>query len=486
MQNIIKNVSYLSGAAIIVKILGAISAFLIAKYLEPANYGVWISLLLIYAYSGLFTFGVLESLMKLYPFYYGSKDRINANAVEENSFVVILLGSITLTLSGLIFTYFISDNTLKLYVTMMTVTSSIGLISSYNYYRMAAHQFFQAVSILESMRAMGMILIVVPFTYMWSLNGAVRGAIINESLLCMMSLYWNNKKWGKVRIHSNITNVIKLIKIGMPITLFWWTFILQGSIDRILSIRFLGPSETGIYGLGVSIQSLIIMLPAAIGRVISPKINEKAGAGSSSDELMKLVILPARVISVFVPQMIGVIYLSIPIIYCSLLPKYASGMLAGQILVFGAYFIAMIRIGTNYLVAVDKQNKLYKYILLCLICNITLNMLLINYGFGITGLALGSSLSAFLLTTTIWLEVYKLMGMAIHAQIKELFILYLPFILSSVILFIINNVKYVKGDMNTMVLLVNIAIYILLFNITVFHLSAFKTIIIGNYTLRHN
>jgi O-antigen/teichoic acid export membrane protein len=102
--------------------------------------------------------------------------------------------------------------------------------------------------------------------------------------------------------------------------------------------------------------------------------------------------------------------------------------MSAQILLLGAYFVCLIRSGVNYLVAIDKQNTVLMNVLLSLGLNIGLCYVLVKAGFGIEGIAVGLSVSGIVLTTLIWRTVFKELKLFFAQQFRELFYLYLPFI----------------------------------------------------------
>ncbi len=63
----------------------------------------------------------------------------------------------------------------------------------------------------------------------------------------------STKVCGKIGLNFNPRLMGEMIRIGFPITIVMWIFILQSSADRVVSMSMLGAAKTGYYGLGNSI-----------------------------------------------------------------------------------------------------------------------------------------------------------------------------------------------------------------------------------------
>jgi O-antigen/teichoic acid export membrane protein len=204
----------------------------------------------------------------------------------------------------------------------------------------------------------------------------------------------------------------------------------------------LGKQATGYYGLGTSIVSTLILIPMVINRVLYPRVNEEVGKSADYNSLLKYVMIPAQLLSLILPFLIGVIVFIIPDFYHYLFPKYLQGAKSAQMLVLGAYFVCLIRSGVNYLVAIDKQNKVFLFVLVSLLSNIGISIVLVKCGFNIEGISVSTALSGFIFATLLWISVFRQFGYSRRKQFSELFLLYFPFI----ILLAISGMMYASSS----------------------------------------
>ncbi len=438
MNKTAKNLAYFSIAVAFVKVIGALTMFLVAHILSPGDYGTWITVLVIGSFSSIVCLGTIESLIKLFPFFSGQGEAEKARALESNVFGSIFLSAAVLIVLGLLFPLFATTTKLLSFtfiIRIMVIAASVSMFSAFYYYRFMAHQDFRLVGIIDSARSLSLFCLIVPFSYFWSLNGAVIAIAVNEICILGISIAMNKKTLGAVPPSFDIQQLKYLIGVGFPITIIWWAYMFQTTIDRVLCMAMLGKQATGWYGLGASIVSALVLVPMILGRVLYPKVNEEIGKNASQNTISEYVIMPARLLGLALPLIIGTLFILTPDVYKLFFSKYMPGAMSAKILLLGAYFICLIRSGVNYLVAIDKQNNVLLYVVASLGLNIGMCYGLVRLHMGIEGIAIGLSVSGFVLTTLIWRSVFKELALPFMAQLREIFFLYLPFVLCAILVF---------------------------------------------------
>jgi len=431
LSKTLKNIIFVFGAAILSKFIGIFTSLIMPKLLEPANYGVWVTLLLITAYSPIIALGTVETLMKQFPYYAGKGEPNKAKEVEGSVFGSIILSAIALIIIGFSFPFLKIEafQSASRLIYPMVIAASLNCVSGYFYYRFGARQNFKIFSITDSTRSIITLIILVACTWLWGLEGAVWGFCLIELILFIYLGILSNVLLGKVRANFNFQLIWEMIKIGFPITVIWWVYILQSSAGRVVSMTMLGKTATGYYGLGGSIVSMIVLIPMAIGVVLYPKVSEGLGKNLGKEDMALLIIKPSQALSLMLPVAIGVLILLSPVIYHVVFPKYVNGLLSAQILLFGAFFSCLIRTGANFLIANGEQKRVILYVAISLITVIATSISLVKIELDIAGIALGTALSGLVFTTLIWKAVFKNFGYNLTGQCKQLFNLYAPFLL---------------------------------------------------------
>lgn len=477
MRTTLRNVIYVFGASSVSKFIGLFTSFLMPRILEPANYGIWITLLLIVSYAPIVALGTVETLIKQYPYYTGRGDLTRAREVEEGVLGSIALSSLLLLIVGFSFHLLLKLELFQSFsplILAMVIAASLSLFSAYFYYRFAAHQNFKTYSIIDTIRSFSNFIVLIPFTWLWGLKGAVLGYCFSELFLCVLSAFLSNNICGKIRINFNLKLIWNMIKIGFPITVVWWVYTLQTTAGSVISVSMLGKEEAGYYGLGGSLISMLILIPMAVGQVLYPKVSEGLGRSIGNDDMTLLVITPAQALSLILPVATGVLILLLPTIYHMVFPKYVSGLLSAQILLLGAFFMCLVRTGANFLIASGEQKQLIKYVSISLVAVIAFNISLVKLGLNIEGIALGTAFSGVLFTTLIWKNVFKSFGYDRSGQLKGIFNLYSPFLLSIGLIGILTLV-FPRLLIDTSILpLICIVIFIVLFIIIILFTPPFS------------
>ena len=96
----IRHFLYVLVAVVLAKFIGSFTSFFIARYLSPADYGIWISLMLIVSYSPIVCLGTVEALVKQYPYYVGKGDIERAREVEAGVFGSVIASGAVLVFVG--------------------------------------------------------------------------------------------------------------------------------------------------------------------------------------------------------------------------------------------------------------------------------------------------------------------------------------------------------------------------------------------------
>ncbi len=431
MSKTLKNILYVFLAASLAKIIGAFTSFLIPRILEPSNFGIWVTLSLIISYAPIFALGTVETLSKQYPRRIGEGDLTGARIVEDSVFTSIIISASILFVISLSFQLVIINDSLELYIPqirLMIEASALGLFSAFFLFRFTAHQNFKQFGIIDITRTLVTFFFLVSFSWFWGIQGTVAGYILAEIAICLCSAVISFKTCGKIGVNFDYRLLWNAVRIGFPITIVWWVLAFQSSVDRLVSSYFLGKTATGYYGLGISFVALLMQIPMAVNRVFYPKISESIGKGFDKRVLAKLVIMPAQILSLIVPVVMGVLVLMLPFIYEIFFPKYIPGIISAQIILLGSFFLCLIGNGANFLIAHDKQGVLFLFVLISSSFNVLCAISFIKIGFNIEGIAISTVSATAILTTLVWKTVLKYLGYSIHNLLEEMVKLYLPFL----------------------------------------------------------
>jgi O-antigen/teichoic acid export membrane protein len=432
----LRSISFSLVASVLSKVAGGFSSFIVAKSLEPANYGIWLTMTLFVSYSSILSLGTVETLLKQVPFYKGKGELQAARRLEEVIYTAVLMAAVAVLVVGFLAAILVERAQIESIfpaVLVMVVAASVSFPSAFYYYRFVAHQDFKTVGIIETLRAFFNLFLVVGLSYVWGLAGAALGFCLTEMIVCLMSGVASWRNHGRMQLAFDFRSMWDSVLIGFPIMIFWWISMLQGSVDRLVSISLLGKVSTGYYGIGIAIVSVILLLPQSISRVFYPRINEKYGETSRADDLFRIVILPTRIMGLTLAGGIGVAVVIMPFVF-HLLPKYLPGLAATQILLAISYFRFSVANGVNFLIATNRQSRLILLVLASLCVGVAAAYGAVKLGLGIEGLAASTCLSGLFLTLAVWQSVFVGMGFGSLRRWEEISKLYVPLMVMLVLL----------------------------------------------------
>lgn len=450
-----------------IKAIGVGRSFFLARMLGPADYGTWMTLMLIVAYVPILSLGSAETLLKSYPFYIGGNDYVQAKRIENGVVSVLLFSSCAIIgisfFSQIVLDFLEIPISYLMMVRLMLYASAISCFSSFFLHRFAAHQEFKEASVLATTKSFISFLLLVGLGYRWGLRGTVSGFLISESVLGLLFVVVSLNKCGSVSFKWDFSLYRQIVRIGFPITLLWWIFVLQTSVDRGISMSMLGKTHTGYYSLGVSLVSLIILLPSAINRVLYPRVNEKMGESNNHESLAQLVCSHVRAQSLILPFFIGILILLAPLVY-SFLPKYQAGLYSGMILIAGSFFVCLVKPSSNFLIATDRQNRLLLYLVFSLLLNVILSITCVRLGLGISGIALSTSLSAFVLSSLILVNILLFVAESNPlAVVKQFLSVLLPLLHSVAFALLLCYINYYCFEYSYLLLGISLCAFVMLY-----------------------
>jgi len=424
MTAILQNVSFFFIANVAARGLGVVKAFWLARILDPGNYGVWVFLLLLSAFVPILSLGTIETLMKKVPFFRGKGDSTSVRETEEAVFSFMLLVAIVVFCAAFPSGSLLKGGPYQRYavpVQLMFLAVGFSLLSAFFFYRLQSYQRFDLASTITTARSFLVLVCQIPLSYVLGLTGVFLGFLASEVLVFVCSVLLNRNLPTTIALRFRPSLYAGLIRTGLPITIVWWTYMIQTSVDRLVSMTMLGEAPTGYYGIGMSIAAAFLLLPDAVNQVLYPSINEEYGRTMSSRNLAPLVVDPARIVSVFLPFLACVSVVILPFIFTVIVPKYSPGLVAAQLLIVAALYSGLMRGGANFLVSTDKQWLLLVYIAGCIATNLFGSVLLVKLGLGIAGIAVSTVVSSALLSVVTWASVFRALG----SKAKDGFVLVL-------------------------------------------------------------
>jgi O-antigen/teichoic acid export membrane protein len=165
--------------------------------------------------------------------------------------------------------------------------------------------------------------------------------------------------WMRVRrsfqIRPDFGRIRVLISKGAPYSITEAVFDFVRRLDTMFIALLLGPTFVGYYGISYLIMdSAKLVIQRGMSEVISPYMQREFGRSGSFANVTAFYELPIRIICYLVPPLIGICVLLLPPIVRVALPKYAPGIPAAQITIWGVFFLALHGSMSSFFVATRR------------------------------------------------------------------------------------------------------------------------------------
>jgi O-antigen/teichoic acid export membrane protein len=481
----LRNIAYFFSANLISKLCGFAVAFLLARSLGPASFGEWVTLTLIASYSPILCLGTVEALLKKVPFLIGRGDRDQVTHTERavhGSILMSALAAFVIGSGALLIGVPRQLGVPNLAFGLVIATIGTSYFTGFYYNRLTAYQQFRSVGIVDVVRSTASLLLVGGFAVKWRLPGALLGLFLQEVSTLATAAFLSRRSSGAVGFEYSLSKIRPLVQVGLPITILWWSLTLSASVDRLMLGQFIDSTAVGFYSLGLSIWSLFGLIPTVVGRVLYPKVNRDVGRDLDTHALRRTVVTPAFTLGLLLVNLQVIAFSLLPYVYTSLLPKYLPGLVAGQVLTIGCYFVCLYRNAANYLIAINKEGLFFRSILVCLLFNIVVDLAFLSAGLGLAGIALGTSLSGMLLNSILWWNALGKLKFARNDQILSLVKMYLPvFVFACWIA--LWNIFLPNASSSTLTLIFFTASALLVVNLVLYLLPVYRAEMIRCYSL---
>lgn len=432
MASFLRNTASFLIGAVLAKAFGAVQTYWLAKELGPSDYGVWFTLLLLVSYSPILCLGVGEVLQKQIPKFQASNDIEAIQRTEGSvlgfslltSLLILVIASVTATIVLIYGNYTYAIN-----IGILSVAVCASYFSTFFLERFEANQNFGETARTATFRSFVSVTAVCGLALLWGLRGALIGYLVHELLTLAFSARRSIKLNGNVAFRYDMGAFKNAVTIGLPITAIRYVFILQNSADRAIIGAFLPSDQAGFYGIAVACASILALLPTAVGRVLYPRVNFELARSVSSPNLHQLVMGAGFSLALAMTLIQIAIIITMPYLYGVLLPAYKEGLQAGVVLILGVFSIGLMRTAVNVLIAADRQGRVMAYAGFTLCLNVALNVTFVRLGYGIAGVACGTSLAALVLNLLVWRRAMQTLRLTNKESRANLLLLYLPLIL---------------------------------------------------------
>ncbi len=399
-NKIVKDTLLLNVASAVSQVTSVVQSFLIMRVLVPGALGVWLGFGVALGYSAYIHLGLDYGMGMRLPYYRGRGDSRKEGECEDSTYVtwtglalLFSVGMVTYALS-----HFRTNPTLAWTLFVVAMMAPLEQQSGFlGRWQTAARSDFRLPSIMGVGRAVAAVLILVPTAYFFGAKGMMLGSL---SLSLVMCVTWWSMTTFRYRARVSMRAALDIIAVGMPVLLISLAATLIQTIDRLIIASRLGATSLGYYGATSLGGALLLGVLSQSGSAMAPHLSEELGRSDGKASALERFLVKPTIINAFVGAAgVMVLMFVVPAFIRVLLPRYVPGIPAFYAFVPGFFFLVLVNSSHNILANVLIAGSPRKIVVMAgfqavaLLVEIGCALLFIRLDWGITGVAVASTLS---------------------------------------------------------------------------------------------
>ncbi|WP_202079432.1 flippase [Caldalkalibacillus salinus] len=388
---------------IVVITLGLLTTVLIARILGPEKQGMYALIILLP--NMLMTFmnlGISSSTV----YYIGKRKYSLQTVISTNVVLSVAISLISIILGVAIIPLFSESFFDGIPVILLLSILSVLPILTFNNF---IQSFFQGTEDFKTFNIIAVIgklvnlisLILTIYLLPLGITGALFSFVLGNLTTTIIVIYYIIKQNYKIVMKDFSYSYLKdSLKYGFKSHLSNILAFLNYRVDMLLISFFLGPLPVGIYNVAINIAERLWIISKPVATVMFPRVSS-----SSEKEQNNLTAVVSRNV-LFLSIIAGIVLyiLSDIVIYLLFGEAYLDASLVIKILLPGITVFSCERILSNSLAGKGKPEMNLYTSIFTVICNITLNVILIPI-YGLNGAAFSTSAS-YVLSFIIKIVIY--------------------------------------------------------------------------------
>lgn len=381
----------------------------VKRRIEPLDYGIYSTCLLLKTYLFYIQLGVMNAFNRDYPQLLGAGNTTKAKEYRNTAFTYLLS---VFSLAQLLITagFFVFGNAGYLepkytygYI-LAGVVTLVTIIENFGANRVRIDGGFNYTSLVTALEtiSVGVGLVLVNYIGYYALYCTT---ILN--MLIGIGLYFKRGyKDLKFGIDRKLLKVIMVSGIPLLINNLIWTVV--NSIDKIVILSKIDTVALGVYSVAQMAFSYVVLIPNAMSQLFYIKMGKVYGATNNVSALTAISEKYTRLLAVVVSPVILCAFYFIDPLVNWIMPNYAGGTRAAQILMLGLAIYAPTMVNSNILTILKKNSALLRSSIYLCIFNIVFSFsFVLIFGARIENVALGTAISYLLRTIILVVQIKK-------------------------------------------------------------------------------
>jgi len=420
-----------------VKLLGG---FFIAQFLGPALYGLRNAFGLSLNYESFSNLGTFPALNRQAPYYRGANDSAKFNIALSTVFSINIIYAFIAAALLLLISWYLRRNGFDQkyvdFIFFLGLMIFTGKLIAFFQTKLKIDKNFYLLSKVEVLYGVIASALGIVLTYLFSFRGVLI-SLLSANLICITYILFNERKLPPIRI--SFPMYWHLLKIGFPMMVLFVFFMLLSSADRILILAMISEEALGYFGIAMVAVAVIATIPNAVHNVTLAPVMEKLGRTGDKHSIKHFFIEPMVLMAYTLPLLLACLHFAIHLPIEYFLTKYMQSIEIIRILILGYFFHAVASPALSVSLAMNKQVKLIFLVVPIVSLNFLLNYLFIKSGWGLKGVAIGTSITYFCHFCAMVLFTLSYLDETLKAYLKTLFVILFPIFYTVLLFWIIDT-----------------------------------------------
>ena len=419
------------GAVYLAQGIAVLRSFINARFLGPHDYGFWGWLVFIISFGYFVHLGVQEIMLKDVPALQAKGREAEAQRLIQMSFTfylsmllagAVLMGFLSLVLPGATSTvqqwgWIVAGVVMiveVLFYFEQVVARSLGYFSKIG----------KTLFVTNVISLFLTCLLVIPYGIAGIYWVAVLTPVFGFGFLHRYTRYPIKFVWVSERLKRMIHN-------GWPIVAMGLCFLAVSWVDRWIVMKYLGVVPHGFYTLGASISLMLFLFPKGLADVLEPKLHFGHSREPSGNSIKSNFLKPVLILAWLMPGFLLMGHVFLPLVVKLFLPDYLPGLMVIRILIWTSFLGGLMAMTKSSLVALGYQKQTLPVILFAIVINMSVSLWMVQQGYGVAGVAVGSAVALGIVSLWLILLVLRGLNQPWRVSFQYLLEIYLPFAILS-------------------------------------------------------
>lgn len=348
---------YYTGSSGVTSLAQLISSFIIIKYVDPSEFGIWKSIQLLTVYSFFILFGINNGLNRELPFSLGQN---KLELAKKNAGVALFMNLITsgiIFILGLLTVIIVSNRTEGNVLFAVIIIVPYIIINHYNNYLNVTYRSRDSFNTLSHIKLVesGLMLITILLVVYWGYKGMLLRSL---AMLFVITFLMHIYRPVKVSPLWDKSSAITLYKTGIPIFFVDYIKNISQTVAPLIVLKKSGFEMVGLLSFGAMAFATICVIPSSINQYVYPKLcysfgkfNKPMILWKTSMRFMILCFLLLAPIIIF-----SIIFINYFVL--KYFPKYYGAVPAAKLFILASFF-SSIGILSSVLISLKCFKLLY-------------------------------------------------------------------------------------------------------------------------------